>query len=368
MKILVTGGHITPAIAVIDEIRRRYPRWEIVFVGRKKALEATTVLSEEYRILRDRGIAFRALTTGRLSRFVSAGGILSLCKVPIGMLQAFMVVLFERPRLIVSFGGYVALPIVYAAWVLGIPCVTHEQTAQPGIANQLIARVARRICVTFPHTSSLFPVHKSVVTGLPLRNALFHPPMRGIVTLQREKLLFICGGSTGAVSLNELLYPIIPELTKLFRVVHQVGRKTYDVARRVRSALPAPVRKRYTVTPYLDEEEYSWALNHATLIVGRSGANTVGEIASLGKVAIFVPLPWSAAAEQMANARWLAQAGAAAIVDQHTATADTLLATILDVVNHFDTYESNAKRVAGGTRRDGASQMVDEIARVLRKE
>ncbi len=367
MKLLVTGGHVTPAVAVIDEIRKRYPRWEIVFVGRKHAFEGSPVLSTEYRVVSDRGIRFIPLTTGRAQRFVSWFSVLSLLKAPVGFFQSFRILVTERPKLVVSFGGYIALPIVCAGSFLGIPAITHEQTTRPGLANRIIALVARRICVTFPNTSSLFPLYKTVVTGLPMRQATFRREKRSVARLKQKKLLFICGGSTGARSLNDLLYPIIPFLARDYHVVHQVGQTSLRYARTVRQSFPSSVKARYTVLPYLNEKDYARTLVRSTLVIGRAGANTVIEIAALGKVAILVPLPWSGAGEQEANAKFLSDLGIARVLNQRTLTSEAFLEEVHRVSEDLETYEDRAKKVAHTIPRDGASLVVDEIVRLIRQ-
>ena len=134
-KILICGGHVTPALALIDEMQGEY---ELVFVGRTYAVE--------YSLVTKKGIRFISINAGKSSWS-------AFFKTPLGFIQAFLLLLFERPQVVVSFGGYVALPVALVAWMFGIPVVTHEQTLAPGRANRIIANIAKRICVTFPETA-----------------------------------------------------------------------------------------------------------------------------------------------------------------------------------------------------------------------
>jgi UDP-N-acetylglucosamine--N-acetylmuramyl-(pentapeptide) pyrophosphoryl-undecaprenol N-acetylglucosamine transferase len=147
-SIFITGGHITPAIAIIDTLTTRSDV-QVVFIGRKYAMEQDKQASAEYELIAAKQIRFLPITTGRLQRSFTGQTIPSLLKIPVGFVQSFIYCLRERPKLVVSFGGYIALPVAYAAWILRIPVITHEQTLVAGLANKLIALVARRVCVTF---------------------------------------------------------------------------------------------------------------------------------------------------------------------------------------------------------------------------
>lgn len=172
--IIICGGHITPAISLIDALNVKKDM-TVVFIGRKYAVEGSRVQSFEYQLIKEKGIRYVSISAGRLQRQFTRYTILSLLKFIIGCIQAWIFCYRERPSLIVSFGGYVALPVAFAGWFFRIPVITHEQTRVPGLANKIIARIAKRICVTFPETIVHFPNGKAVYTGLPLRNELFTP-------------------------------------------------------------------------------------------------------------------------------------------------------------------------------------------------
>lgn len=365
--ILITGGHLTPALAVMDEIAVMHKSWRIVFVGREYTLEGTRVPSEEKRVVSRRGVEFIALSTGRLMREVSLRALLSLLKVPLAIAASFGILAATRPVLVLSFGGYVALPVVVAAWARGISVLTHEQTQGAGLANKVIARLSRKICVSFEETLSLFPPKKAVVTGLPLRRSLFTKPKGTALPLPQNPgtLLYITGGTTGAASLNAIVYKALGKLLAQGTVIHQVGRYSLDEAVAVRTALPSPVRRRYIVAPYLDDSEYVWVLHHADLVIGRGGANTVAELAALGNVAILVPLPWSAGGEQEKNAQWLAANGGAIVASQKELNAEKLLSLVSEVMRNYKRYKIKATSFATSVPRDGAARIVGEIEDIV---
>ena len=352
MKILFTGGHITPAIAVADELHARLPKAEIIFVGRATSLEGSGIDSEEARIVGERGFRFLPISPGRLTRALTILTVLGIVRIPFGFFRAISIVLSERPDVIVSFGGYVALPIVIAGWMLGIPSLTHEQTMVPGLANRIIGRFAKKICVSFPQTARVFDQNKTVVSGLPIRRSLFAPAKKARFSIGTKPLIFFTGGSTGAQSLNRVIYSAVANLSKRYSIIHQTGRIDFPKAPKIDDNV---------AIAYLDERDYAWVLNRAKLVVGRAGANTVGEIAILGKVAIFVPLPWSAGNEQYENARVLQEAGSAVILEQKNLSAETLVDTIEKTFSTIGEFQKNAASLALTIPHDAAQKIVSLV-------
>lgn len=351
MRVLITGGHITPALAVTQEIRRRFPSWKMILVGRQFSLEAEKIHSEEERLAKENNLEFISLMTGRLTRTLSITTLLSLLKVPLGLLQAIRIVASRRPNLILSFGGYIALPVVIAGKLLRIPVMTHEQTRQPGLANKIISLFADRVCVSFPD-------QKGIYTGLPIRKEIFEHARKPEYIDPKRPMLFFSGGSTGSQSLNEIIFECVQDITKRFMVVHQTGRLSIDRAKTIPYYLPMA---------YIDVSAYGWILQHAKLVIGRSGANTVGEVAALGNVAIWIPLPWSGGGEQLANARYLEKQGTSVVIDQSSLTPAVLKQTIDEVLKNYTYYEQNAKTFSKTIVRNAVSRLVDVIAEIVSK-
>ena len=366
VTLCITGGHATPALAVVEAVRQNHPDWEIVWIGRRFALEGTSLPAEEYRLVTSKHIRFLPLVAGRLARIFNAQAVVSLAKIPFGFFQAFWYCVREKPDCIVSFGGYVALPVAVAGWLLGIPVITNEQTRVPGVANRIIGLIARRVCVSFPESKVFFPKEKTVETGLPLRKKLFHPSKTNSVSIEADTpLLYVTGGSTGAVSIKELLFPMVDLLTNEWSVVHQTGRVSFDHAVAVRQALPKVRQRRYMIKPYVSEDELAWMYAHARVVIARAGANTVGELAALGKVSVLIPLPWSSYQEQQANAKWLEQAGSAVVLDQRKMTSQILVETLHQVMRDFVHYQNNADRFCSHMPRDADARVAEEIEKVI---
>lgn len=349
--IAITGGHLTPALAVIEVIQRMHPGWQMVFIGRRKAFEGTAMRSEEERLVRALGIPFHGLTTGRFQRSWSPFTLLSLLKIPFGIATAFFWLMRHRPSLILSFGGYIALPVVLAGKLLNVPTITHEQTTDLGLSNRIIARMARRVLLARD-------------VGVPLRHALFSPLEKYHSALLPDTefpLLYITGGSTGAQSLNALIYPLLPALSKSFQIIHQVGALDLENARRVRNGISSEYRSHYNPVGYIDVGQLSWIYHHAALLIGRSGANTTAEVAALGVPSLFIPLPWAAGDEQKNNALSLVDKGMAVMLDQKTLTRETLAAQINRMMKSLPLYKKKAVDVAKHYPRDAAERVVKAI-------
>ena len=348
-KILITGGHVTPAIALIDKLKQQGDA-DIVFIGRP----------QEYHLITEKGIRFLPLMTGRVGRTFTRHWLPSLLKIPFGFAAAMWYVLGERPSLVVSFGGYIAFPVALSAWILRVPILTHEQTRAAGLTNRIIGRIAKRVCVAYEDMIGQFPKGKAVYTGLPMRKELFAPSKTAPYPA-REKtypVLYITGGSLGAQSLNRLIYPIIAKLTQTWTVIHQVGAHSLADAKKIRDP-------RYIAEAYISVEKLSWVLHHAVMVMGRSGANTTMELAALGKVAILIPLPWAGANEQQLNAEWLGRRGGAWVLPQKGLTPAKILSTIAAVWRDRGEYQKRATTLAPAIYRDGDTRMVREINALL---
>lgn len=336
-NVFICGGHVTPAIALIDELSKNKDL-TLVYIGRKN--------EAEYDLITEKRIRFLPIVAGKRSWS-------NFLKIPVGFIQAFGFCIQTRPDIIVSFGGYVALPVAIAGWFLHVPVITHEQTLFLGFANRIIARIAKRVCVTHKETLRQFP--SAVVTGLPFRSQLFTSVKSHEYHIDEKKypLIYITGGSQGAVSLNEKIMPAVPELTKSFTIIHQTGPMTYKNS------------NRYMPERHISVSKLSWILQHAMIVIGRSGANTTMELAALGKVAVLVPLPWSADNEQLLLARWLADRGGARVIEQDTLTPEMIISTVKNIRENFAILHTRAETLSRSIPRDGTRRLANEVYALL---
>ncbi len=222
----------------------------------------------------------------------------------------------------------------------------------------------KKICVTYKQIIDEYdlPREKTVYTGLPLRKELFVSPRKQLLHVSATyPLLYIAGGATGSESINSMIAAILPELLSTYTVIHQTGFASYVSVQSKAQTLPEHLKARYHIFEYLSVLELAWVYRHAKLYIGRSGANTIGELASFGKVAVLIPLPWAAGNEQQKNAEILKNAGSAILLSQTETSPEQLLTTIHQVFDTFDTLQRRASEFSKTIPRDGASRMVSEI-------
>ncbi|OGK38691.1 hypothetical protein A3F34_02650 [Candidatus Roizmanbacteria bacterium RIFCSPHIGHO2_12_FULL_44_10] len=356
MKILITGGHVTPALAVINELKKD-KTIAIVFVGRQYTSDSELTLTYEYTQIEKLGIPFIHLTTGKLSRVLALETVTSLFKVVIGLIQSAAIMRKHKPEAILSFGGYLGLPIAIAGYFARIPVYVHEQTIAPGLSNRLIGNIARKIFVSFPETVSLFSKKRTLLTGNPLRPEVFREGNKPFPIVSEKPIIFVMGGSLGSHSINVHIENIISELTKDFVVIHQTGNiAEYNDYER----LAALNIKNYHVGPHVYQDNIGWIYRHAAIVVSRAGANTVFELISLQKPSVLIPLPWSAGGEQEQQAALMERAGVAVTFDQSDASAK-LLDLIKQAYKNREQYRRNFSKLRHLIQPDAAKKIIAAI-------
>jgi len=224
-KILITGGHLTPALAVIEEFKK-YGYNNFLWIGRKKTMRKDVNLSAEFRVIqKDLNIPFKEIATGKIIKFWDVSSffdfLFNIIKIPIGFVQSLFVLLRCRPKVIISFGGYLAVPVVIAGWLLRIPSVTHEQTVVVGKANKIISKLSRKIFVSWKESLKYFNKSKCKVTGNPVRKEIFNIETNNYKVNEGLKTIYITGGNQGAHVINEAVIKIIETLLAKNNVIHQ---------------------------------------------------------------------------------------------------------------------------------------------------
>jgi len=325
MKVIIagggTGGHLYPGIAVAREILR-VPGSEVLFVGTKQGIEA--------RVLPEEGLPLRFISVGKLKGMKLVSTLKTVTTLPKSLLQSLSLLREVRPDLVIGVGGYASGPVALAAALRGIPIFIVEPNSYAGLANRVLGRLARKVFLCFPgrDRQQFFPRQKTVPTGPLVR--------KGIDQGDREKALsafgletgrftvFVMGGSGGAHAINRAMQEAAKGLSGIenLQVLHQTG--VNDVAPVSAAYREAGVRA--VVLPYIVDMAGAYAA--ADLVVSRSGATTVAELAVCGKRAVLVPFPFAADNHQEHNARTLAARGAAEVVLQQELTAKKLIAVI----------------------------------------
>lgn len=341
MKILITGGHVTPAFAVIEELKK-HPTVEIVFVGRKYTDIKNKTLSFEYRAITDEKIPFIHIETGRLTRLFSLSSFLNLILILLGLFRSFHILQKQKPDVILSYGGYIAFPIALSSFLLRIPIFTHEQTLSPGIANRAISYLAKKTFISFPETMRFFDKKKTVITSNPLRNSIFKVHKRPFSIEKTKPVIYITGGSLGSHSINRIIEEILPELLKKYTIIHQTGNiKEYGDFER----LSKYKDKNYFLYTHFTNEEIGFVYSISDMVIARSGANTLFELIALKKPAILIPLPWSAGGEQKAHALLMKKNGTSEIFYQEENNTNILFFLIEKILHNKDVYIKNYSSV-----------------------
>jgi UDP-N-acetylglucosamine--N-acetylmuramyl-(pentapeptide) pyrophosphoryl-undecaprenol N-acetylglucosamine transferase len=360
MKVLIagggTGGHVFPGIAVAEELRRIRPGSEVVFVGGRRGLEAVAVPEAGFRI---RFIASRGFPRRAWWRWPFA----VLANV-VGVFQAFAIVLAERPDVVLGTGGYGSVTVALAAWVLGRPLILQEQNSVPGLANRLLARIANEVHLSFVEARSYFSRKDHLkVTGNPVRAHILSgdrsAAMQEFGLNAGRPTVFVFGGSRGAHRINQAAIEAMKLLRGRVEVqfILQTGREDFEWAKAETEQAQLPVR----VVPFLRRIHMAYAV--ADLVVCRSGAMTLAEIAVCGTPAILVPYPYAAHDHQVVNAMNLVDRGAAAMILDRELTGERLAREIA----HWLSDRQGLSRMSANARTFARPDAAERIVRGLER-
>jgi UDP-N-acetylglucosamine--N-acetylmuramyl-(pentapeptide) pyrophosphoryl-undecaprenol N-acetylglucosamine transferase len=341
-KILISGGHLTPALALIDYIRDNKIESSIVFLGRLYSQEIDKQESQEKKEIEKRNIPFIPYSAPR-AKSTLLGKPLFFFQFIGAYCKALFLLIRHRPTIYVTFGGYLAVPIALAAWSLGIKIITHEQTVTAGQANLFIAKLARKVALSHTESAKHFPKSKVVITGNPIRPDLIsakpkRPSWAKDLSTNKPTLL-ITGGNQGSYIINTTISQVLPKIITTWNVIHACGNPTSKInykseLLKMKGTLHAAHRKNYVVREWLSTPELAWVYNIIDGAISRSGANTVQELAFAQVPTIFIPLPFSKGNEQLLNAKAITESGAGVLLEQKKLNATSLLKEIQYLKKH----------------------------------
>lgn len=364
MKILITGGHMTPALAVIEALPSDA---QVVYVGRKYALEGDSAISLEYRVLTGMHIPFVVLQPGRLQRKFTRYTLPALGKVPKSMVDAFEILRKEKPDIILSFGGHVAFPICFVASLLRIPIVVHEQTLEVGGANRLIAKLATKICVSWESSLSFFPKEKVVLTGNPLLSTKISADIQEAYKKKKNKypIIAITGGSLGSHAINALIEPIVEKLLAKYFLIHQTGDaqefKDYEKLSEIKEKLPYTFQERYILKKFIYPSEVASIYAFSDLVISRAGMNTVLTLLLVNTPTLLIPLPFSQRQEQMKNAMLVKEFGLGEVLLQDGLTSESLLANIEKMIKYSKNYKNKDEEKMRSIHKNAAKKIIQVV-------
>lgn len=372
MKLLIAvggGGHFSPALAVIKQLPSD---WKVLIVGRKHAFEGDSALSLEYQTAQQLGIPFKTITAGRLQRKFSKRTAGSLMKVPVGGMQAFRIVKEYKPDVVLSFGGYVTVPVAFSAKALRTPVVVHEQILQAGLANKLVSKIADKVCISWEESAKYFPRKKIVFTGNPIREEFIAALQKAAYQQASRPTLYITGGSGGAHGINALVEGCLEQLLESYYVIHQTGdAKEFGDFQRLSQKvqeLPEELRKRYVVKKFISPDNVVHLMQAADLVVSRAGINTVTELLYLGKPCLLIPLPYGQKGDQKENALFVERVGIGKYADQHSLNPSDFLETIQEMLFNIADYKEKAKKAHALIHTDAAQKIISVVQDVAQKK
>ncbi len=329
-----TAGHVTPNIALIPRLRAAGHHVE--YVGTSRGIE--------HHLIEPLEVPFHTITAGKLRRYFSWHNLTDIFRIKLGFLQALLLMFRCRPDILFSKGGFVAAPVVWAAWLFRVPIVIHESDLMPGLANRLSIPFAQRVCYSFRETADHLPAKKAIYTGIPVREELLKgDPDKGREILRFEEnkpVLLVIGGSLGSQAINRAVRQSLEELLKSFNIVHICGTGN----------------KQETLLTYEGYRQYEYVsdpLKHffaaTTLVISRAGATMLFELLALRKPHLLIPLSKKASrGDQMLNAASFEKLGYSMVLQEERLGKKTLLQSIRQLYEARDDYIDRLQRADEG--------------------
>ena len=361
-----SGGHFYPLIAVAEALEdltkeKKLIEPELFHIG-PEPFDKATLLEHE--------IEYRPSSAGKLRRYPSILNIFSLFKTAVGVVRSIFQLYSIYPDVVFSTGGYAAFPTLYAAHILSIPVIIYDADAAPGRVSLWSAKFARWIALAHPDAAKQFPekyLEKIARTGHPIRKEIEASVREGgheFLKLEPKiPTVFVLGGSSGAVAMNETVLDALPALLERYNVVHQTGRANLEDVNHVASVILKDSRfaNRYRAFGLLNTLALRMAAGIATVIVSRAGSGMIFEIASWGIPAILVPIPTEISHDQTENAFSYARAGAAAVLEQKNLSPHLLVAEIERIVNDATLHGAMSAAAKAFARPQAARKLAEII-------
>ncbi|MFH0854301.1 MAG: undecaprenyldiphospho-muramoylpentapeptide beta-N-acetylglucosaminyltransferase [bacterium] len=373
MKIILsgggTGGSITPLLAIAEEIKLSKKSVDFLWIGTRNGLEEQMAEKEN--------IKFKAIYSGKLRRYFSFKNFIDIFRIKLGFFQSFRIIYKFKPDMIITAGSFVAVPVVWAGWILKAPILVHQQDVKVGLANKLMTPFASIITCSIEESvvdfrrnegnDSMCRIQKRICfTGNAIRRNILdcqrkrHP----VISSSTERdipIILVLGGGTGALAVNKIVVQSILELTKICNVIHITGGKFPNSCRN--EALPRLHRENsYRRHSFLNNIEEAYA--ESDLVISRAGMGVLSELAVLKKPVIIIPIPDS---HQEANAKYFADRNAAVFLNQKDLTPEILASTVKNILADKSRLSRLSENISKIMPRDGAKKIAEIIMGEIRK-
>ena len=350
-KIVLTGGgtlgHVTPHLALIPRLKEA--GYDIHYIGTENGMEAPKMRAVE-------GVTYHAVKSGKLRRYHSWQNFTDPFRVIAGAFQSARLMGKIRPDVVFSKGGFVAVPVVFGAWLHRIPVLCHESDLTPGLANKLCKPFATRFATTFPECAEALG-KKAEMTGTPLRPELFSGSREKGLAMAGftpdKPVLLMMGGSLGAQSVNKALRESLPALLPHMQVLHICGKKNLDESLQGLAG--------YWQAEFLSDDLPD-AMAAADLILSRAGSNALCEFQALGKPMLLIPYPKGASrGDQILNAASFEKRGLARVMDQQDMTAESLTRALLDLLHSGEELRRALREAPPADGTQAVLRLIEEI-------
>jgi len=359
-----TQGHVSPNLAIISEIKKIAQKknlWiDFLYVGRKGGIEK--------EIVEKQGLKYKGIFTGKLRRYWSWRNFSDPFLILIGLLQSFLILIFNRPNLVFAKGGFVTVPFGLACALLQVPLVIHESDSRLGLSNKILQPFAKRIYLGFPPEAYVnrLMLSKIFFSGNPVREEIFNNQLskkdfyEKYGLNKKKKVIFVFGGSQGAGAINKLIDQLISRIVKKYILIHSTGREHENYFKEGFFDLNEKDRKDYLVFGYIGNEMPEF-LNNADLIISRAGANSVAEIIAAEKPSIIIPLSSAAGDHQKKNAEYLERKKVAAVLEEKNLTPDKLWKEIDFLINNKKATNAMIKNMENVFPRNSGRVIAEDI-------
>ncbi len=349
-----TGGHIYPAIAIANELKKQFSESEILFVGAKDKMEMQKVPQAGY--------AIKGLWIAGLQRKLTLQNLMFPLKLISSLWNARKIIKEFKPDVVIGTGGFASGPLLKMAESLGVPIVVQEQNSYPGITNKILAKKASSICVAYPNLERFFPADKIVLTGNPVRQDLIdidskHQEAVSFYGLDpNKKTVLVLGGSLGARRINQLIEKELPNFLQLgLQVIWQCGKLYFEEYKKHN-------QPNVKVVDFIERMDYVYAASD--FIISRAGASSVSELCIVGKPAIFIPSPNVAEDHQTKNAQAIVQKNGAILVKE--SDLDTQFSAVFEkLIKDKDLQEQLSMNIKKLALPNATQTIVEEIKKLL---
>ena len=346
-----TGGHLFPALAVAEGIRKRDPDSEIMFIGAGRRIDN--------QVLAEKGFTRKVISFSGIKGLGMSGFLHAASRLLPAIAQSFFLIRRFRPDLVFGVGGYVTGPVLTAAKILRIPICIHEQNSVPGLANRLAGKLADRICISQP-CDPPFAESKTILTGNPVRGEILDASHQQ-TEKGKQTTILVLGGSQGARRVNELACAAMKILHKrektTLRIIHQTGIADEEKVRTsyAEIGIQAEVSSFFT--------DMAGLYRRADLVISRAGATTLAELAVMGLPVLLIPYPFAADDHQTINGEYYVEGGGARMVQEKDLDEEKLAAEVQQLVDRSGTLEE----MAAAMRKMGQPQATERIVEVCKQ-